>query len=69
MTNEEIIQEEFDTMRGMLDNIQEKTKKVDSLKLMQFYAPIKNMIFEAWQDACNPEDKFLYPFPNKLKAV
>lgn len=66
---EEIINEDFTTMQGMLEEIRIKTIKVNPEKRMQFYGPIKNLIFEAWQDACNPEDKFLYPNPNKLKAV
>jgi hypothetical protein len=53
--------EEFDTMRLMLTDIQEKIKKAPATRQRQFIQPIRDLIFEAWQDAKNPEDDFLYP--------
>lgn len=55
--------EDFNTMRAMLSEIEMKIMQVDPIKQMQFYKPIKHMIFEAWQDACNPDDTFLFPKP------
>lgn len=51
----------FNVMREMLSEIELKLLGVDPIKQYQFYQPIKQMIFEAWQDACNPDDTFLYP--------
>lgn len=53
--------EDFNTMRSMLSEIELKIMQVDPLKQKQFYTPIRDMIFEAWQDACNPDDTFLFP--------
>lgn len=53
--------EDFNTMRSMLSEIELKIMQVDPLKQKQFYTPIRDMIFEAWQDACNPDDNFLFP--------
>lgn len=53
--------DDFNTMRSMLSEIEMKIMQVDPIKQRQFYSPIQNMIFEAWQDACNPDDSFLFP--------
>lgn len=52
--------EDFNTMREMLSEIEIKIMQLDPLKQKQFYQPIQHMIFEAWQDACNPNDSFIY---------
>lgn len=52
--------EDYITMRSMLCEIELKLMAVDPMKQMKFYGPLKNMIYEAWQDACNPNDSFLY---------
>ena len=57
----EVITEDFNTMREMLSDIELKILGVDQLTQLQFYKPIKYMIFEAWVDTCNKEDEFLYP--------
>lgn len=59
--------EDFNTMRSMLSEIEMKIMQVDPLKQRMFYLPIRDMIFEAWQDACNPDDSFLYGDTNPLK--
>lgn len=52
--------EDFNTMRSMLSEIEMKIIQVDPIRQKQFYQPLQHMIFEAWQDACNPNDSFLY---------
>lgn len=52
--------EDFNTMRSMLSEIEMKIMQLDPLKQKEFYKPIQYMIFEAWQDACNPNDSFIY---------
>ena len=52
--------EDFNVMRSMLSEIELKIMQVDPLKQRQFYQSIQTMIFMAWQDACNPDDSFLY---------
>lgn len=52
--------EDFNTMRQMLSDIEIKIMQLDPLKQKQFYQPIQYMIFEAWQDACNTNDTFIY---------
>lgn len=56
--------EDFNAMRSMLSEIEMKIMQVDPVKQIQFYAPIKTMIFEAWQDVCNNDDSFLFPKNN-----
>lgn len=56
--------EDFNTMRSMLSEIEMKIMQVDPIKQREFYMPIRTMIFEAWQDACNNNDQFLFPKPN-----
>ena len=63
MANKALMQmntDDFNTMRSMLSEIEMKIMQLDPLKQREFYAPIKNMIFEAWMDAKNPNDEFLY---------
>jgi hypothetical protein len=52
--------EDFNTMRSMLSEIEIKIMHLDPLKQRKFYQPLQIMIFEAWSDACNSEDDFLY---------
>lgn len=52
--------EDFNTMREMLSEIEIKIMQLDPMKQRQFYLPIQRMIFEAWQDTCNPNDSFIY---------
>lgn len=65
----EIVDDDFDFMVEAIQNIREKIKKVPFDKQREFYLPFRDMIIEAHRDACNPEDKFLFPYPNKLKLV
>lgn len=53
--------DDFNTMREMLSEIELKIIHLDPLKQRAFYLPMQQMIFEAWQDACNSNDTFLYP--------
>lgn len=57
--------EDFNTMRDMLAEIELKILGVDLERQQTFIQPIKNFIFEAWSDACNKEDAFLYPKINQ----
>jgi len=52
--------EDFNTMRSMLSEIERKIMLVDPIKQKQFYQPIQRMILMAWEDACNPDDSFLF---------
>lgn len=52
--------EDYNTMRKMLSEIELKLLGVDPMKQKQFYQLLQSMIHEAWMDACNPEDSFLY---------
>lgn len=52
--------EDFNTMRQMLSDIEIKIMQLDPLKQKQFYQPIQYMICEAWQDACNNKDNFIF---------
>lgn len=52
--------EDFNTMRSMLSEIEMKIIQLDPMKQREFYKPIQHMIFEAWTDACNPNDSFLF---------
>lgn len=52
--------EDFNTMRSMLSEIEMKIMQVDPLRQKMFYYPLQQIIFEAWTDACNPKDDFLY---------
>lgn len=57
--------EDFNTMRSMLSEIEMKIMQLDPMKQREFYKPIQHMIFEAWSDACNPDDPFLFPKPHQ----
>lgn len=62
MTNWSVITtEDFRLMHKMLNEIELKLMGVDGQTQYEFYRPIKNMLFEAWSDTCNPNDPFLYP--------
>jgi hypothetical protein len=52
--------DDFNTMRDMLSEIELKIIQLDPLKQKKFYQPLQNMIYEAWQDVLNSEDKFLF---------
>jgi hypothetical protein len=52
--------EDYNTMRDMISEIELKLMGVDPIKQKQFYLPLQNMIFMAWEDACNPNDSFLF---------
>lgn len=56
--------EDFNIMRSMLSEIEMKIMQIHPLKQKKFYRPLQNLIFEAWQDACNSEDNFLYTSEN-----
>ena len=55
--------DDFNTMRSMLSEIEMKIMQVDPRKQVEFYSFLKRAIFEAWQDACNPNDSFLFGTP------
>lgn len=55
------ITEDFNTMRSMLSEIELKILGVDLDKQQVFIQALKNFICEAWQDACNQDDTFLFP--------
>lgn len=52
--------EDFNTMRSMLSEIELKIMQLDPLLQRQFYHPIQMIIFESWDDATDPENKWLY---------
>lgn len=52
--------EDYQIMRKMISEIEIKLMGVDPVKQKQFYSPLMSLIVEAWQDACNPADTFLF---------
>lgn len=52
--------DDFNTMRSMLSEIEMKIMQLHPLKQFEFYKPLQEMILYAWEDACNPNDSFLY---------
>jgi len=52
--------EDFNVMRSMLSEIEMKIIQLSPIKQKEFYQPLQRMIFEAWSDACNPNDNFLF---------
>jgi len=52
--------DDFNLMREMLSEIEMEIMQVDPVKQLEFYLPLKNLIFAAWEDACDPNDPFLY---------
>lgn len=57
--------DDFNTMRSMLNEIEMKIMQLEPLHQMVFYKPLQNIILEAWIDACNKNDGFLYKQPFK----
>lgn len=53
--------EDFNVMRSMLSEIEMKIMQLDPMKQKEFYKPLQHIIFEAWSDATNPDDEFLFP--------
>lgn len=50
-TMPEIIEEDFECMKRMLDRIHEKSKThLNKKEVWQYYQPVKNMIFECWSE-------------------
>lgn len=64
---DDIVKEDFGVMCSMLQDIQDKIKEVCPLRQIEFIKPIKYLILEAWMDAKNPDDTFLYA--NNLKSI
>lgn len=63
---------DFNTMRGMLTMIETKIMQVDPMKQEEFYQPLQRIIFEAWQDACDPNNEFLFearPVPEETEVI
>ena len=52
--------DDFNCMREMLSEIEIKIMQLDPLKQREFYKSLQIMICEAWQDACNTNDSFLF---------
>jgi len=55
----EIIKDDFQGMKNMLDRIHERITQYPVYTQLEFMKPLKRMIFEAWQDAINENDTFL----------
>lgn len=54
-----IIEDDFEGMKNMLDHIREKITQYPVYTQLEFIKPIKSMIFMAWEDACDDNNKFL----------
>ena len=54
-----IIEDEFTGMKNMLDHVREKITQYPVYTQLAFIKPLKSVIFEAWQDAIDDENKFL----------
>lgn len=48
----EVIKEDFDTMLRMIEDIQENIDRHNHVEQINFYKPLKDMIFFAWEDSC-----------------
>jgi hypothetical protein len=57
-----IIDEDFSTMKNMLTEIQSNITEYPVYTQLAFIKPLKNMLFEAWNDSTNKEDSFLNNF-------
>lgn len=53
--------DDYNAMRSMISGIETKLLGVDPIKQRSFYAPLLSLIAEAYKDACDPNDSFLYP--------
>lgn len=56
----DVITEDFNTMRGMISDIEVKLMGVDPAKQLVFIKALKTVIYEAWADAKNTDDSFLF---------
>jgi len=54
-----IIDESFRGLIGLLKDIQINIVEYPTEKQLEFIAPLKDIIFEAWQDSTNKGDTFL----------
>ena len=54
-----IIEDDFTGMKNMLDHIREKITQYPVYTQLEFMKPIKQMIFMAWEDAIDDNNKFL----------
>lgn len=54
-----IIEDDFTGMKNMLDHVREKITQYPVFTQLAFIKPLKNMIFEAWQDAIDENNEFL----------
>lgn len=57
-----LINEDFENVKKMLDVIRVKIAEYPISTQMEFIKPIKNMVYEAFTDANNPNDSFLNDF-------
>lgn len=55
-----VISEEFEVMHEMLSEIEIKILGVNPDKQFRFIKFMKETIYLAWEDACNPDDPFLF---------
>lgn len=54
-----IIEDDFKGMTNMLNYIREKITQYPVYTQLEFIKPLKSVIFEAWQDACDDNNEFL----------
>lgn len=52
-TLNDVVNDDFETMKSMLDSIRDKMKThINPVDKIEYIKPIKMMIFEAWSDIC-----------------
>lgn len=56
---QKIISDDFTGMKQMLDEIHKNITEHPVYNQLEFIKPLKLIIFEAWQDSLNSDDKFL----------
>lgn len=57
-----IVNDDFETMKELLDNIRDNLALYPVLTQKSFLTPLKTIIFNAWQDTINKDDYFLNNF-------
>jgi hypothetical protein len=55
--------EDFNIMRDMLSEIERNIMQLHPLHQKEFYKHMQTVILYAWEDTCNPNDRFLFHNP------
>lgn len=61
--------DDFNTMRGMLSVIETKIIQLHPHHQKEFYKSLQNIIMMAWEDACDPDNEYLYKNPFDFSSL